>query len=95
MREPMRTSDAIPIRNLRFATDGGDVPRRWHPRGAAVTSFFNNLSLFFPAGERFFVAAVNRYKKTIRRSPATRDAAGRDRVLSRAGGLSQPRARPL
>jgi predicted metal-dependent hydrolase len=57
----MRTSETIPVRNLRFATNA-EVPRAWHPRGAAVTSFFNNLSLFFPAGERFFVAAVNHYK---------------------------------
>jgi len=60
----MRTSESssIPVRNLRFATNA-EVPRAWHPRGAAVTSFFNNLSVFFPAGERFFVAAVNHYRR--------------------------------
>jgi uncharacterized protein len=51
-------------RNIRFAT-GSDVPRHWHGGKISVTSFFNNLSLFFPAGERFFVAAVNHYRDQI------------------------------
>lgn len=52
------------IRNLRFET-GSDVPRQWHPAGRAVTLFFNNLSLFFPVGERFFVASVKAHRKLV------------------------------
>jgi hypothetical protein len=50
----------FPARNLRFALNE-EVPRHWHGGGRAITSFFNNLSIFFPAGERFFVAAVKRH----------------------------------
>lgn len=57
------------VRNIRFATDEY-VPRHWHGGQISVTSFFNNLSVFFPAGERFFVASVNRH----------RDLAGDDRL---------------
>jgi predicted metal-dependent hydrolase len=51
-------------RNIRFATDS-DVPQHWHGGKISITSFFNNLSLFFPAGERFFVAAVNHHRDRI------------------------------
>ena len=60
----MAHSDTFPVRNVRFAMNE-EVPRHWHGRGAAVTSFFNNLSIFFPPGERFFVAAVNHYRERI------------------------------
>lgn len=40
-------------RNLRFALPRGEA-LTWHPAGLHVTQFFNTLSLFFPAGERFF-----------------------------------------
>jgi predicted metal-dependent hydrolase len=60
----MATSDAFPVRNVRFAMND-EVPRRWHGGRRAVTAFFNNLSTLFPHGERFFVAAVSRYKGRI------------------------------
>ena len=41
------------VRNVRFGT-GPEVPRHWHGGRRAVTLFFDNLSLFFPPGERFF-----------------------------------------
>lgn len=47
---------AIPIRNLRFPF--ARVPRAWHGGRRSVTAFFDNLSIFFPAGERFFMNAV-------------------------------------
>ncbi|HEX9101614.1 MAG TPA: metal-dependent hydrolase [Polyangia bacterium] len=59
----MQTSESIPVRNVRFSL--GDVPRFWHGGNAAITSFFNNLSTFFPPGERFFVASVNRFKERV------------------------------
>lgn len=60
----METTATFPVRNLRFALDQA-VPRHWHGGRRAVTAFFNNLSLFFPPGERFFVAAVNHYRARI------------------------------
>jgi predicted metal-dependent hydrolase len=52
------------IRNLRFATTA-DVPRHWHGGRRSVTTFFDNLSVFFPHGERFFVASVRAHEATI------------------------------
>jgi len=37
----------------------------WHPLGRHVSHFFNALSLFFPDGERFFIAAVRHYRERI------------------------------
>jgi predicted metal-dependent hydrolase len=45
------------VRNVRFGT-GPEVPRHWHGGRRAITLFFDNLSLFFPPGERFFIASV-------------------------------------
>jgi uncharacterized protein len=47
----------LEIRNVQFAL-GDDIPRAWHGGRRSVTLFFNNLSVFFPAGERFFIQAV-------------------------------------
>ena len=46
----------LEVRNLRFSLDG--VPKYWHGRGRAVTIYFDGLSIFFPAGERFFISSV-------------------------------------
>ncbi len=50
------TSEPLEIRNLRFDLAG--VPRYWHGGRRSVTLFLNNLSLFFPPGERFFIQSV-------------------------------------
>ncbi len=60
----MQTS-SIQVRPLRFAIDGS-IPRHWHPRGAAVTTFFNNLSIFFPEGERFFIRCVRAHAGAVK-----------------------------
>lgn len=60
----MTIADPFPVRNVRFAM-GSTVPRHWHGGRRAVTRFFDNLSIFFPPGERFFVAAVNHYKHRL------------------------------
>jgi predicted metal-dependent hydrolase len=60
----MTNSNLFPVRNLRFAMDD-QVPRHWHGGGRAVTLFFNNLSIFFPPGERFFVAAVSDHRRRL------------------------------
>ena len=51
------TPPELQVRNLRFDVND-EVPRYWHGGRRSVTLFFNNLSIFFPAGERFFIAAV-------------------------------------
>lgn len=53
----MMTAPPLEVRNLKFDVSD-EVPRYWHGGRRAVTLFMNNLSIFFPAGERFFIAAV-------------------------------------
>jgi len=56
---------ALPqIRNLRFDMSAG-IPRYWHGGRRSVTTFFDNLSVFFPMGERFFVATVHAYDARV------------------------------
>lgn len=62
MTEPV----SIEVRNVQFPL-GADVPKHWHGGRRSVTLFFNNLSIFFPAGERFFIASVKRYRDRIDR----------------------------
>lgn len=57
----MAAGDSFYVRNLRFDT-GESVPRFWHAGGRSVTRFFDNLSIFFPAGERFFIDSVKAYR---------------------------------
>jgi predicted metal-dependent hydrolase len=61
----MSDAEPFPARNVRFALDA-EVPRYWHGGRRALTLFFNNLSIFFPPGERFFVAAVKRHRHLVR-----------------------------
>ncbi|AZG12924.1 MULTISPECIES: metal-dependent hydrolase [Cupriavidus] len=37
----------------------------WHERGPHVTHFINALSIFFPAGERFFMDSVRNYRDRV------------------------------
>lgn len=55
---------SFPVRNLRFPIDER-VPRHWHGGRRSVTAFLDGLSIFFPAGERFFVRSVLRFEKKI------------------------------
>jgi len=50
-------------RDLRF--DLSDVPRFWFGGRKSVTLFMDNLSVFFPAGERFFVASVKAFQDQV------------------------------
>jgi predicted metal-dependent hydrolase len=60
-----RTSEVTPqVRNLRFATSDA-VPRHWHGGRRSVTAFFDNLSVFFPVGERFFMRSVRAYQEEL------------------------------
>ena len=60
---------SIEVRNLRFAIDPERVPRHWHGGRKSVTTFFDALSTFFPAGERFFIASVRAYKHAADGNP--------------------------
>lgn len=55
----------LEVRNLRFATDRDEVPRHWHGGRKAVTAFFDNLSVFFPKGEAFFIESVKAHKHLV------------------------------
>ena len=58
------TADRIEVRNLRFDL-GPEVPRYWHGGRRAISLFFDNLSVFFPAGERFFIVSVKAHAGLI------------------------------
>ncbi len=60
----MSQSPMPEVRNFSFETDAS-VPRYWHGGRRSVTLFFNNLSVFFPPGERFFVASVKAFRERI------------------------------
>lgn len=53
------TTSSIDVRDLRF--DLQRVPRDWHPGGAAITAYWDQLSIFFPLGEAFFVRSVKHF----------------------------------
>jgi predicted metal-dependent hydrolase len=63
---------AFPVRNLRFASDDS-VPRHWLGGRKGVTSLLNNLSVFFPAGERWFVEAVRAHAARVEDPALQRD----------------------
>lgn len=59
------TSLIDPIRrNLKFGLPK-DKAVSWNPSGLHVTQFYNTLSIFFPAGERFFIQSVRHYRNEI------------------------------
>ena len=59
----MNTTTTIEVRDRRFDLREERVPRHWFGGRKAVTRFMDNLSIFFPAGERFFVASVRAHEK--------------------------------
>jgi len=48
----------------------------WHVRGRHVTHFVNALSIFFPAGERFFMDSVRAYRDDVADPELKRAIAG-------------------
>lgn len=58
-----RTMPIPEVRDLRF--DLSSVPRHWHGGRRAVTTFLDNLSLFFPPGESFFVKSVRAFRHAV------------------------------
>ena len=51
-------------RNRRFDLDER-IPRHWHGGRRSITTFFDNLSIFFPPGERFFIEAVHAHRSRV------------------------------
>lgn len=54
---------SIEVRDLRFPLSSS--PRDWHGQGPAVSAYFDQLSVFFPLGERFFVRSVKHYQSQL------------------------------
>ena len=55
----------MPVRrNLSFKLSKDKI-NRWNGNGLHFTQFLNTLSLFFPAGERFFIDSVRNYRHNI------------------------------
>ena len=55
----------MPVRrNLSFKLSKDKI-NRWNGNGLHFTQFLNTLSLFFPAGERFFIDSVRNYRNKI------------------------------
>ena len=55
----------IPIRRDVRCSLPAERIRDWHSRGPPVTHFFNALSIFFPVGERFFIASIRNYRDQV------------------------------
>lgn len=51
-------------RNLKFRLPKGKA-LSWNPAGLHIAQFYNTLSIFFPAGERFFIQSVRNYKAEL------------------------------
>ncbi|MFO0598720.1 MAG: metal-dependent hydrolase [Myxococcaceae bacterium] len=54
-----KVTASIEPRDLHFPLH--EVPRDWHPGGVAVTAYWDQLSIFFPVGEGFFVKSVRHF----------------------------------
>lgn len=59
-------------RNLQFPL-GKDNSDKWNPAGVAFTQFMNTLSIFFPAGERFFIDSIRNYRDGITNEQLKKD----------------------
>jgi uncharacterized protein len=75
----MRAHPRIEPRDLRFSIGQAagastrSTPRFWHGGRRAVTRFFDNLSLFFPVGERFFIHTLKLARPRVH-DPGLREA---------------------
>lgn len=67
----MATTTTLEVRNRTFPT-GPAIPRDWHGAGRSVTRFFDNLSVFFPEGERFFMRSLRSFRAQVEDDPVMR-----------------------
>lgn len=59
------TSAILPVRrNLQFHLPLNRISD-WNPNGSHWGHFLNTLSIFFPAGERFFIQSIRNYREQI------------------------------
>ncbi|NPU93107.1 MAG: metal-dependent hydrolase [Gammaproteobacteria bacterium] len=59
------TAAILPVRrNLQFHLPQNRISN-WNGRGTHWTHFLNTLSIFFPAGERFFIQSIRNYRDQI------------------------------
>lgn len=59
------TAAILPVRrNLQFHLPEDRISN-WNAHGAHWTHFLNALSIFFPAGERFFIQSIRNYRDQI------------------------------
>ena len=66
----------IPPRRLDMRFDAQEMERYWYGQDPFLTLFWGSLSLLFPEGERFFVAAVRHYRDQIQDPQLLTDIAG-------------------
>ncbi|MBX3250119.1 MAG: metal-dependent hydrolase [Myxococcales bacterium] len=64
---------SIEVRNRSFPI-GPAIPRDWHGGRRSVSRFFDNLSVFFPEGERFFMRSLQAFRHVVADDPAMRRA---------------------
>ncbi len=84
------------LRNVRLDMDA--VPRHWLGGRRSVTIFLDNLSTFFPVGERFFVQAVHAHRRFVTDpalEAAARVFAGQEGAHSREHARYNRRLREL
>ena len=59
------SAHSIEVRNLRFPL-GAEVPKHWFGETQSVSTFWDNLSVLFPAGERFFMNSVRAFEGAVK-----------------------------
>jgi len=64
----------LEVRNMVFPIDAS-VPKHWHGGRRSLSIFFDNLSIFFPAGERFFIASLRAQRHRVTDPQLLRDIA--------------------
>lgn len=55
----------LKVRDFRFALHSEHVPRHWLNGRKAVTTFLDGLSVYFPAGERYFIRSVRAFESAV------------------------------
>ena len=55
----------VPVQVRRMHFDLEAAPRYWHSGSPFLTHFFTAMSLFFPAGEKFFIDSVRNFEDQI------------------------------
>lgn len=66
------STHSIEVRNLRFPL-GAEVPKQWFGETQSGTTFWDNLSVLFPAGERFFMNSVRAFENQLKDGSKLKD----------------------